>query len=348
MKRRTFLRFSSAALAALGLSSCGAKSASSTGTSPDSYDNVGDDVGDEDLDLGMSLENAQTYSSYYNCPYFIHRTNGLFYPLAVPLVPFTSFGRRECPRHGTIPYGSPDYGVVFLDANQRNYYEDSYYLNISAGDELVFISTEFKVPEIVDIDPCYNVGSTISATFSESRICPLMQHRYDLYSSFSHTLDWQRDFRTYYRCYLLQTLPGQNPDSSYGGRGKVLTNSGSYTFNGLSPEDFEKQYSEQFEIHEATSDTDYFTFSNYPSSTLSVGYYEGSVYRTIDFDVSTTAFTFYSDYLDCGISELTQNGYAKISTDSLTPGSSYLVSCDLDNGNTANGLPLYALLYVQS
>lgn len=344
MKRRTFLHLSSAALAALGLSACGAKAASTESDGP--YD----DVGDEDFSLGMSLEDAQNYSSYHNCPYFIHRADGLFYPLAVPLIPFAYFSKRECPRHGTISYGSSESNVVFLDANQRNYYSNSYYLSLSAGDELVFISTEFKVPEIVDIDPCYE-GSTISATFSESKIYPLMQHRYDLYHSISRLLDEQEDFRTKRRCYLLQPLPGQEPDSAHGGSGNILTNNGPYTFDGMAPDDFIEQYNAlgaTIESFDATPDTEYLVLSNYPNSTLSIGYYEGSVYKTLNFDVSTTSFAFYSDYLDCGASELTQNGYAKISINSITPNSYYLVSCDLDYGNTATGLPFYALLYVQS
>lgn len=89
MKRRTFLRLSSAALASLGMSACGAKPAASSITTAapsdipsDSYTDIVDGGDDS---LGMALEDAQEFSSFYNRPYFIHRTNELFYPIALTL-----------------------------------------------------------------------------------------------------------------------------------------------------------------------------------------------------------------------------------------------------------------------
>lgn len=114
MKRRTFLRLSSAALASLGLSACGAKTAASSSSGSAEPDGPYDEVGDEELSFGMSLEVAQHYSDDYHCLYFIHRADGLFYPLAVPLIPYSpTFSTKNCPNHGSISYGSPNADVVF-------------------------------------------------------------------------------------------------------------------------------------------------------------------------------------------------------------------------------------------
>ena len=346
MKRRTFLRLSSAALASLGLSACGAKTAASSSSGSAEPDGPYDEVGDEELSFGMPLEVAQHYSDDYHCPYFIHRADGLFYPLAVPLIPYSAtFSTKKCSNHGSIPYGSPNTNVVFLNEYQRNSFT-SYCLSISAGDELVFISSEFKAPQIIDFVSCINVGFAIPATFSISssfsQIFPLMQHRYDLYPSISSMLDTQAEFKTKRHCYLLQTLPGQIPNSSYGGSGQPLNNCGPITFNGMSFSDF----SSRWEVYTATPDTCCLGLSAAEKDDIfSIGYYEGSIYKTMDFTPSTDAYILFSDDTPNSTSQLTQNGYATISIDSLTPNHCYLISCDLDY-TLSTGLPFYALFYV--
>ena len=62
MKRRTFLRLSSAALASLGLSACGAKTAASSSSGSAEPDGPYDEVGDEELSFGMSLAMITTVS----------------------------------------------------------------------------------------------------------------------------------------------------------------------------------------------------------------------------------------------------------------------------------------------
>lgn len=344
MKRRTFLRLSSATLASLGLSACGAKPATSVPSAFESpSDSYVDIIDGGDDSLGMTLEEAQEYSSYYNCPYFIHRADGLFYPLAVPLIPyafsFTTHTKKSS--LGSESYTTLDTNAVFLDSDQRNYYNDSYYLNVSSGDELVFISSTFKAPETVELLRCYQTHPTISATFSDSQkyaqIFPLMEHRYDLYASTS--LDQQPYFKKDRHCYALQLLPGQT-----GEQGQIIQNCGPITFNGASFNDFLNQTL----VYEATPDTGYLKLTDYPSSTLSVGYYEGSSYNTIDFDISTTTFNFdYEKPTDYGTSELTQNGYTLIHLDSLADNHYYLISGALDYGNTTASLPLFYMLYVQ-
>lgn len=349
MKRRTFLRLSSAALASLGLSACGAKTAASSSSGSAEPDGPYDEVGDEELSFGMSLEVAQHYSDDYHCLYFIHRADGLFYPLAVPLIPYSpTFSTKNCPNHGSISYGSPNADVVFLEEYQLNSYT-SYCLSLSAGDELVFISSEFKAPKIVDFIPCDNVGPVIPATFSIdqtfTQIFPLMKHRYDLYPSISSMLNEQTEFRTNRHCYLNETLPGQTPDSSYGGSGQRLSNCAPLTFNGMALSDFSNHCS----IFTATPDTYCVVISDASDDdTLSVGYYEGSSYKIMDFPLSDNAFLVnrFNDPIEEGTSKLTQNGYATISTDSLSVHGCYLVSGDLDYQNVASGLPFYALFHI--
>lgn len=334
MKRRTFLRLSSAALASLGLSACGAKKAASVSSgsteSDGPYDEVGDDDGYSYSITGMTLEEAQNYSSYYNCTYFIHCNDGLFYPLEIPRIPFYT------------NLHSPDTDVVFICNDQRIIYDycDPLYLEASSGDELVFISTEFSVPASVEFFATNGMYSTVPATFSSSSIYPLYEHRYDLHDSISSMSDTQVKFLNNH-CYLSQLLPGQQPNASYGGRGSILENCAPLTFNGTSFEEFTNQN----HFNEIANGTGYFNLFTYNESTLSVGYYEGSFYKTLVLEASAIAFTFdHTNPSNSCATALTQNGYATVDTSSLEKNNYYLISYPAKYSDSVSGLPFYAII----
>lgn len=168
MKRRTFLRLSSAALASLGMSACGAKPAASSITTAapsdipsDSYTDIVDGGDDS---LGMALEDAQEFSSFYNRPYFIHRTNELFYPIALTLE-------------------GDSYHAAFLDYETLVAYSECLTLHLSAGDELVYISTSHSIPESVSFSPVIRSGNTIPALITNTNQATLNCLKYYNYDA---------------------------------------------------------------------------------------------------------------------------------------------------------------------
>lgn len=149
MKRRTFLRLSSAALAALGMSACGAKTASSSAES-ESFPKMDTDIPDdsnEPLDIGLTLEEATSSSQHF----FFHRSNGKFYPLFEP----TYHGTSSSPNY---PYYQDISTALMVDNIS---YQDSYpyggkdgnpltdNISLLDGDELVYISSD-SVPNSLD------------------------------------------------------------------------------------------------------------------------------------------------------------------------------------------------------
>lgn len=97
MKRRTFLQL--APFAVIGLTACGksdsaeatnkslSSASSSSGSSSMETNQIIDDMDEDYEESGLTLEEARYYSKTYNCAYFIRRADdGMFYPVAVPLV----------------------------------------------------------------------------------------------------------------------------------------------------------------------------------------------------------------------------------------------------------------------
>lgn len=158
MKRRTFLKLSPAFLAlplSLELSSCGASNlrspdiaASSTSEpTPDVSSDV-DSCADTDISnysgQELTLEEAQEYSRFTNCPYFIHWSSGSFSPVPVTLESDSTF-------------------VTFLDICKFQTYHSGSALYSSRA-ELVYISTSGSVPDTVSFYTITEVGNTIPAT----------------------------------------------------------------------------------------------------------------------------------------------------------------------------------------
>ncbi len=149
MQRRTFLHLSTAALAALGLSACGAKSASSSTAQEPSYEMDTDiiDASDEFEDIGLTLEEATSSSQHL----FFHRSNGKFYPLFEP----TYHGTSSSPNYPSYQ----DISTALMVDNIS--YQDSYpyggkdgnpltdNISLLDGDELVYISSD-SVPNSLD------------------------------------------------------------------------------------------------------------------------------------------------------------------------------------------------------
>lgn len=163
MKRRTFLRLSSAAIASLGLSACGAKPADSTSISS-SVPTTDSDADDADafIDIGLTLEEAIDSSNNL----FIHRPNGKFYPLFRP----TYYGTSSSPNysyyqdistaimidnisyHSSYPYG----------AREKNPLTDN--ISLLDGDELVYVSST-SLPDSVNLMPVIRSFSTLPIIF---------------------------------------------------------------------------------------------------------------------------------------------------------------------------------------
>ena len=149
MQRRTFLHLSTAALAALGLSACGTRSASSSTAQEPSYEMDTDiiDASDEFEDIGLTLEEATSSSQHL----FFHRSNGKFYPLFEP----TYHGTSSSPNYPSYQ----DISTALMVDNIS--YQDSYpyggkdgnpltdNISLLDGDELVYISSD-SVPSSLD------------------------------------------------------------------------------------------------------------------------------------------------------------------------------------------------------
>lgn len=158
MKRRTFLRLSSAALASLGLSACGGSHspastpASSRPSSASEADQIMDDVDDTAVDIGLTLEEAKASSDKV----FILR-NGIFYSLPKP-----------CRGRPALRDGESAYGIIF----DENFFRNSVSFHdlktdnttLFDGDTLVYISSD-EVPDTLEFAPVAQTGYTLPIIF---------------------------------------------------------------------------------------------------------------------------------------------------------------------------------------
>ena len=162
MKRRTFLRLSSAALASLGLSACGgsnstASTSTSTSTSSQSsstseVDQIMDDADDAAVDIGMTLEEAKASPDKV----FILR-KGTFYSLSKP-----------CRGRSSLRNGESAYGIIF----DENFFRNSVsFQNLETDnttlfdeDTLVYISSD-EVPDTLEFAPIAQTGYTLPIIF---------------------------------------------------------------------------------------------------------------------------------------------------------------------------------------
>lgn len=336
MKRRTFLRLSSAALAALGLSACGAKTASSS-TEPGSFPEMDTDIpadSSEPLDIGLTLEEAKNSSNHF----YIHRSNGKFYPLLVP----TYYGTSSSPDY---PYYLDISTALIID--NISYQESFPYgeragnpltdnTSLLDGDELVYISNG-SIPNYIYFMPITQTFPTLPVLFEGGNP--------------------YREFCTADEILGIRALPSRkffDYDSSYIPAGQysddyLSVGLPNLTINGLSVQDYVLSHSMIPIYHtryERTSDHVIDTY-NYryivdltdstdideakwqngiieltnenDQNTVTVSYYEGTQYHSLTLRSTSIAILFDSDRSCCVPLSLTQNGYAVIDTSTLSP-----------------------------
>lgn len=326
MKRRTFLRLSSATLAALGLSACGAETAVSS-----SY--ITDDASNDTSSIGMTLEQAQEYSQNHD-KLFLLRPDGRFYPL------LTAANRTNTNRW------NEQYNAVLID--DISFYESYLYGINSLMDEitgsstfsdgeLVYISLD-SLPNTIDFIPISDTIITLPVTFR--------QHKFEA-SGYQQA--------EVFPIQTIQTLGGRyfsDYDSSYiavSRASESLLTSGSgisnLTINGLSPQDYCDKNSMlpvYVNNHSGDISTDFIVdlsdFVDYDTAQLKNGhlalsenndqntvvieYYESTQYHSITLSANCLAFFFdSSEAISCPVTP-TKGGYAIVDTSSLTAASS--------------------------
>lgn len=348
MKRRTFLRLSSAALAALGLSACGAKTATSVSSNsiePDGpYDEVGTDIVNdfnEPLDIGLTLEEAQNSSQHF----YIHRSNGKFYPLFTP----TYYGTSISPQH-TFYRDISTALIVDNITYQTSYPYGEKYKNpltdnitLFDGDELVYISTN-SIPSYVDLMPVTGiVVSTLPVIFECDnpyrnfctadevlRISALPSRKFSDYDpSYIPTDDHSIDclsvrslsnltinglsVQDYCDTHDMILIYQTEEDGTFDNSVKSYNYHYIVELNKFSEVNREKA---QNGIRELTEEND--------QNTVTISYYEGTQYHS--FTLQSTCFAFHYDpsqAMPFPVS-LTQNGYAVIDTSGI-PSNEYAV-----------------------
>lgn len=351
MKRRTFLRLSSAALASLSLSACGAKPAASSVITAvpsdipsDSYTDIVD--GDDDS-FGMTFEEAQEYSGLYNCPYFIHRTNNLFYPIAITL--------ESSPSHTT-----------FLDYETLNNHSEALTLNRSEGDELVYLSASNPPSSSLSLHLVSDSGCTIPAILRSNvndatSLCCLKYYNYTSRPSSSSDPNYAGNSslldHNYYFANFSRYDPINGPDhyALYDSNSHVTLNGSSISDTiqaFLGADNFIQTDSSTFNEYlicfaphspseELTPST--FSESSFPKISKTVEWYEGTVYHSFTLNPYCTYFTFDpDDDISCPIS-LTPNGYAVVDLSVISSEPrSYILDCYRQVGD-----PHRAYLFIQ-
>ena len=348
MKRRTFLRLSSAALASLELSACGAKPATSVPSASESpSDSYVDIIDGGDDSLGMTLEEAQEYSSYYNCPYFIHRTNNLFYPIAITL--------ESSHSHTT-----------FLDYETLDEHSEALTLNLSEGDELVYLSASNPPSSSLSLHLVNDSGCTIPAILrsgAKGTTCLwcLKYYNYTSRSSSSNDPNYAGNGspldHNYYFATFSRYDPINGPDhyALYDSNSHVTLNGSSISDTiqaFLGADNFIQTDSSTFNEYlicfaphspseELTPST--FSESSFPKIPKTVEWYEGTVYHSFTLNPYCTYFTFDpDDDISCPIS-LTPNGYAVVDLSVISnEPHSYILDCYRKVGD-----PHRAYLFIQ-
>lgn len=370
MKRRTFLWLVPAALsipillelirhkdsnsAALGVTSSISESVSKI---PASIDSRSDSEANTDNGFGLTLEEAKTYSSSTNCPYFIHRSNTLFYPVAVTLE-------------------SDSKSVTFLDYNKLVTYSECLNLCLSNGDELVYISSSGSAPDTVSLYPIDEIGNTIPVTLDvdsdgNPRLVSLKRYGYSPDISRQSIDDiphhaGKRDRQDEYYFWI----PFSEYDPENATDSTMLSSSKSHvSLSGDSLEDILSKYmgyDNLFPIAELTSITDVvvekeYLLRNYwnlmPEDPLNltklynygqespekIEWYSGTEYQSCTLNPSCAYFVYdKSASNSCAIS-LTPNGYATVDLSSLTNlPYSYILDCKEEIGT-----PHHAYIYIR-
>lgn len=360
MKRRTFLRLSPAILAlplSLELSGCGG----SNSTAPCEVESASDASSDwgsdtdfvEDSSFGIGLEEAQSHSALSSCPYFIHRSDGLFYPVLVTLE--SNFG-----------------SAAFSSYEQLTEYAECLTICLSDGDELVYISSR-SIPDKVPLYCIERMGNTIpvtlivNASYFDSKYVPRLESL-KRYFPKDDPLDENRGF--YYKNYW--SFPFSQYDLSCNSdRGSLHSVAEHVSLNGSSLESISSAYvgsdkllySAGLTNHSGTFDViekEYLfcNYSDFPPENeietellynLSQGsetvleWYEGTEYNKCTLTPSYVYFNYNtSDSYSCSFTP-TPNGYAVVSLNSLpSTNGSYILKCYEGHGD-----PQHVYLFIK-
>ncbi len=363
MKRRTFLKLSPAFLAlplSLGLTGCDTSSSvaasaaeSVTTASSDSYTDT--DI-DEDDSLGLGLEEAKSYSSFNNCPYFIHRSDGLFYPVLITME--SNLG-----------------SAVFSSYDQLTEYTECLTICLSKGDELVYISSN-SIPDEVSLYGIERIGNTIPVTLmvNASRYDSSSLPRFESLCRYSlTTIPSEKRRNPYLENY--SPIPFSEYDSSCTssltslcsatervslnissldailgvceGSDKLLYTAG---LKNLSGDVIKKEYCycdyDQYDYHDFPPENEIETDLLYnlaQKSELVLEWYEGTEYNKCTLTPSYVYFNYNkSNSYSCPFTP-TPNGYAVVSLNSLPLiNNSYILKCYKRSGD-----PWHAYLFVK-
>lgn len=319
MKRRTFLRLSSAALAGLGLSACGIKSAASQSTSPSfseapsdsSTDNIVDDGDDR---LGMTLEEAQDFASQWERHIFIHRSDDLFYALPALLTAKRSHdedGELTAIFSDLITYQDIYANLDTPSRNNMNLYQP--------GDELVYI-TSSSLPSSVTFSPFVTSGFTIPVFIDDS---------HTIFTFRDTSYGTGKELPVYSSRLFSDYDPEYITDS-------FITSLSSFKYNDIRINDI--SLDDYISSHTIVpfwapdyGSVDYFIdltneIMNGGSSDVIISYYEGTAYHEIHLQINCTFYNFdTSNPISCNL-VLTKNGYAVIDTSTLSQNMFYMIS----------------------
>lgn len=317
MKRRTFLHLSSAALAALGLSACGAKtmvasSAPSHSPSDTNADVITDDIDADYVQVGLTLEEAKASSDKV----FILR-NGTFYSLSKPLYCHSSLSKGE--KVFGIIYDEDAYrGTVLVDSPESNN------ASLFDGDQLVYISSD-SIPDSIEFAPITYRGYTLPLVF-----------------------DGKPEHGTFQSISTI-THPFFYYDSSYQApepyMEHTLLSTDDFQLNGLSLNDYAhsnsmvtinyRDYSAFGPDARCIVDlTDYVTLENNSftlrekndHNVVTISFYSGTDYHEITLEATCVFFTFDpGSAIACNIQK-TKDGYAIVDTSPLSYSENYVVA----------------------
>lgn len=293
ISRRSFLQVVGISVLNIGLSACGGNS-SEVGNSTASISSEVDAKNSSSDFEGFALADAQEYSEQSDCPYFVKKSNGKFYPMVICLKAFLS--------------GNMSPRAVFLDEYCLSFGEEFKSLSVrpSEGDEVVLISNSISVGTSIDLIPTLQVGWTIPFGFEFSSI----DYTY-LYCI--NTFYGVGDFR------LFSQYDPSGPDTF------SVTVSNNAKVNSFSLEELIKQKS-KYPVYAHTlnngtvKDGEEIFIEFNPDEKITLEYYEGTVYHSVELTANTKFVRFTpADKTPYAI-ELIKDGYAKVNVDDIGKG----------------------------
>lgn len=253
---------------------------------------------------GLTLEQAQSYSSQNHLPVFLYRSSSKrYFPLTTPLLPHSNTSSIRTDQNVSMLF--LDDAITFPDKNSH--------ISLSSGDKLVYVSASEKAPETLSLSPITKSGNTLPILFESS----------DRSGSVTSLVTLAK-YNPAYQNYTFRTFNDYNPDSAPAS--SVLSApSDPITINGLSPEDYLSSVSVRQSLSAASYSGSALTQSMVDltgdSAPVTIGYYSGTIYRTFQLKPDCRWLA-----LDKSIScptVLTQDGFAQIDLSALAAAPGY-------------------------